>query len=114
MRKKRVAEYLADGNTLEQIERGTGKTADFLLNGKVAEFKALQGDKFKLNINTGIKRLQEATKKDGVEIIDLDIRGVNGNKGNAKEIYDRFKGTEAGKSFKGEVRIATDDGLITY
>lgn len=110
--RKRAAEYLSNGSTLEQIERGANKTADVLLDGKKIEFKALHGDK--LNVNTGVKRLQDATKKDGVEIIDLDIRNVGGNKDNAKEIYDRFKGTDAGKTFEGEVRIATEDGLVTF
>ncbi len=110
--KTRVAELLADGSTVKQIKRSDTPTADFEIDGKIVEFKALTGDK--LNINTAITRLKSGTKKDGVEIIDLDIRKVGGNKGNAQEIYERFKGTDAGKSFKGQVRIATKDGLINF
>ncbi|WP_308694211.1 RHS repeat-associated core domain-containing protein, partial [Winogradskyella haliclonae] len=110
--KKRVAEYLEDGSSVSQIKRTDTKTADFEIDGKITEFKALTGEK--LNINTGVTRLKDATKKEGVEVIDLDIRAVGGTKANAQDIYDRFKGTDAGKSFKGQVRIATDDGLVNF
>ena len=110
--RKRVAEYLEGGSSVKQIKRSNTTTADFEIDGKIVEFKALEGDK--LNINTAITRLQAGTKKSGVEIIDLDIRAVGGNKTNAQEIYDRFKGTDAGKSFTGQVRIATEDGLVNF
>ena len=110
--RQRAAEYIADGSKLERIEVGTGKTADFVVDGKKIEFKSLQGST--LNENTAVTRLQEATKKEGVQIIDLDIRAPGGSEKDAKGIFERFKGTQQGKAFKGEVRIATHDGLLKY
>lgn len=112
---KRAAEIIKAGEgVLVQIPRRPGTlTADFLLNGKKIEFKSLDASD-KVNINTGITRLKDATKKTDVEIIDLDVRPSNGNVDDAKKIFDRFKKTEAGKQYKGSVRIATNEGLVTF
>lgn len=96
--RQRAAEYIADGSKLERIEEGTTKTADFIIDGKVTEFKALQSDK--LVPNTAVGALQDATEKEGVQVIDLDIRKPGGSVKDADAIYDRFKGTAKGKAFK--------------
>ena len=110
--KRRIAESLADGKKIEQIERGIGKTAGVIEDGKVVEFKALT--ERLLNPNTAISKLKDATKKEGVEILDLDIRFPGGSKADAQNIFTRFSGTKERKAFKGEVRIATDEGLVTF
>ena len=65
--RQRAAEYIADGSKLERIEEGTTKTADFIIDGKVTEFKALQSDK--LVPNTAVGALQDATEKEGVQVL---------------------------------------------
>ena len=113
--KRRAAEIISSGEgALERIVETpqVGKAGDFLLNGKVIEFKSLEGNS--INVNTGITRLKDGTKKPNVEIIDLDIRAPKGTPNDALEIYQRFKGTEAGKSYKGQVRIITDEGMSVF
>lgn len=113
--RQRAAEYLQGGSVLERTDiPGTGG-ADFRIDGKLSEFKSLQGES--VNHTTGLGRLQEATKKPGVQVIDLDIRTPGGTSNDATTIYDRFSGTDQGKSFLGgggEVRIATQDGLVSF
>jgi hypothetical protein len=113
--RQRAAEYLEGGSVLERTDiPGTGG-ADFRVDGKLTEFKSLQGDA--VNHTTGLGRLQEATGKPGVQMIDLDIRTPGGTSSDASTIYKRFAGTDQGKAFLGgggEVRIATQDGMITF
>ncbi|HMR29270.1 MAG TPA: hypothetical protein PKE21_17465 [Flavobacteriales bacterium] len=113
--RQRSAEYLEGGSALERTDvPGTGG-ADFRIDGKLTEFKSLQGDK--MNHTTGLGRLQEATKKPGVQVIDLDIRTPQGTARDAATMYDRFAGTDQGKAFfagGGEVRFATTEGMVTY
>jgi hypothetical protein len=109
--RKRAAEYLASGSTVERITEGPSQTADFVVDGKITEFKYLKSEVF--NSSTALGQLQKATEKPGVQVIDLDVRNTNATTDDLKSLYDRFKGTQEGKSFNGEVRFATKDGLIS-
>jgi hypothetical protein len=113
--RQRAAEYLKGGSVLERTDiPGTGG-ADFRVDGKLTEFKSLQGDA--VNHTTGVGRPQDATKKPGVQMIDLDIRTPSGSSSDATTIYNRFAGTDQGKAFLGgggEVRIATQDGMMSF
>ncbi len=113
---QRAAEYLEGGSTLERIDRGPGKTADFIVDGKVTEFKSLDPSDA-VNHSTAVTRLQAGAGKEGVQVIDLDMRPANGTASDARSVYDRFAGSPKGKSFLeggGQVRIATSDGVLTY
>ena len=79
--RQRSAEYLEGGSTLERTDVPGAGGAAFRIDGKLTEFKSLQGDK--MNHTTGLGRLQEATKKPGVQVIDLDIRTPQGTAGDA-------------------------------
>ena len=110
--RQRAVEYIDAGSKLERIEEGTTKTADFVIDSKKVEFRALTEDT--LNANTVVEQLKDATKKEGVQVIDLDIRKPGGPVKDTDNIVDRFKGTDKGKAFKGDVRVATRDGLKKY
>lgn len=70
-----------------------------------------------VNHSTAVTRLQAGAGKEGVQVIDLDMRPANGTASDARSVYDRFAGSPKGKSFLeggGQVRIATSDGVLTY
>ena len=111
---KRVSEYLKENKTVKRIEENSkDRLPDFEIDGKRVEFKALEPAD-QINTTAGKRALEKATEKKGVDVIDLDIRAQKGTKTDAEEIFNRFKGTDKGKKFNGEVRIATEDGLVTF
>lgn len=112
--RKRAAEYVESGSSLKKVEPTPNgpKRADWIIDGRQVEFKALTGNTY--NSTTALGHLKKATKKEGVEVIDLDIRKPGGTKADARSLYERFKGTDAGKSYNGEVRIATEEGMLIF
>ena len=112
--RQRAAEYMSQGKFVERIDEAPNvePRCDFIIDGKYTEFKAL--DNLEYNASTALTKLQDATMKTNVQVIDLDIRKPGGTPQNARDLYARFLGTTEGKAFQGEVRIATSDGLLTF
>jgi RHS repeat-associated protein len=101
-----VQELLAQGKTVQIIPRATGKTADFIINGAVTEFKTLQA----AGPNT-LKNAIESASQQGPHIL-VDARNVMITQQDAILQIVRAQGNIGG--LQGRVTVLTRYGTVTY
>ena len=101
-----VDELVSQGKQVELIPRGSGKTADFLIDGVETELKTVN----RLGTNTVKNAIQSASKQG--ENILIDARGTSLTKADALNQINRAQGNVGG--LEGRVTILTGEGSVNF
>jgi hypothetical protein len=101
-----IEELLAAGKTVEVVPTGTGRTADFLINGVPTELKTLTSAG-----PTTLKNAVQNAAKQGEQIL-IDARNVNMSPQEALSHVQRAQGNIGG--LQGRVTVLTKGGTVTY
>ncbi len=100
-------ELIAQGHTVTAIPRAAGKTADFLVDGIVTEFKSLNS----AGTNTLKNAIQKAAQQSGEDIL-IDARKVNISGQDALQQIQRAQGNI--QNLQGRVTVLTKDGPVKF
>ncbi len=100
-------ELIAQGHTVTAIPRAAGKTADFLIDGIVTEFKSLNS----AGTNTLKNAIQKAAQQSGEDIL-IDARKVPISAQEALQQIQRAQGNI--QNLQGRVTVLTKDGPVKF